>query len=133
MISLALSHHPTIRPTLAAIVTTAKAPARPYSLLTSNPCALCGNFSVSSFLEICLGVKASPIQQHVTLWPPAPSLHKPKKKQKQKTKQNLDIEAKFYSLKTKQKASKLEVKKRERKWTKHPSREPSRRDPPTTV
>ena len=77
-ISLVPHHHPTIRPTLLEIVTMAKAPATPFSLLTSNPYALCINFSVSSFLEVCLGVKVSPIWQHVTLRPLAPSPCSPK-------------------------------------------------------
>lgn len=50
-------HRPTISPIWAETVTMAKSitpPAMPFSLLT-----LCINFSVSSFLEICLGVKAS--------------------------------------------------------------------------
>lgn len=123
-ISLVSHHHPTIRPILLEIVTMAKAPATPFSLLTPNPYALCINFSVSSFLEICLGVKVSPIWQHVTLRPLAPSPHSPKEFWTLKPN---------YSLKKQQHQNLGE--KRERKWAeaKYTSRESSRRAPSTNA
>lgn len=78
-------HHPIIQPSRPAWQRESQQPKQlhhlpgHFPLRLPNPYTLSINFSVSSFLEICLGVEAPLIWQHIIVSPHTPSPHSPKK------------------------------------------------------